>query len=274
MADIDDQPDRLIGPATLATLILVGCVLLIALWLRSGLLGADQWPIAWLDVEGELQRTSSSQIRGAAAGPAASGFFSADLERVRDSVEALPWVARAEVSRHWPDALRIRIVEHQPVARWNDASLFSDRGEIFTVDGSDGMQGLAGLNGPDGRRQDVLEAWLWMRQELGRIGQDIRNLRLDDRGAWSMVLASGLEVLLGREQTRERLQRFIAIHDVLAESDRRARRVDLRYTNGLAVRWLDEPGLDGVGSSELGRNQPGPGQAGALSAAEGERING
>ena len=244
MANTDDQPDRLIGPATLATLILAGGLLLAALWLRSGLLGADQWPIAWLDVEGELHRTSSSQIRGAAAGPAGNGFFSADLERVRASVEALPWVADVEVSRHWPDALRIRIVEHQPVARWNEAGLFSDRGHVFTVDGSEGMQGLARLSGPDSRRQDVLEEWLWMRRELGRIGQNIQAVRLDDRGAWAVVLGSGLEILLGREQVRARLERFIGIHDVLAGDQRRADRVDLRYTNGLAVRWMVEDGSD------------------------------
>lgn len=258
MANTDDQPARLIGPATLATLILAGSLLLVALWLRSGLLGADQWPIEWLDVEGELQRTSASQIRGAAAGPAASGFFSVDLERVRASVEALPWVADVEVSRHWPDALQIRITEHQPVARWNRSGLFSDRGEIFTVDGSDGMQGLALLSGPDSRRQDVLEAWLWMRGELGRVGQDIRAVHLDDRGAWAVVLASGVELLLGREQTRERLERYIGIHEVLAGDQRRAGRVDLRYTNGLAVRWLDD---------RSGETRP-------FDASQEERING
>jgi len=259
MANTDDQPDRLIGPATLATLILAGGLLLVALWLRSGLLGADQWPIEWLDVEGELQRTSSSQIRGAAAGPAASGFFSVDLGRVREAVEALPWVAEAEVSRHWPDALQISIAEHQPVARWNEVSLFSDRAEIFTVDGSDGMQGLARLSGPESRRHDVLEEWLWMRRELGRIGQDIQAVRLDDRGAWAVVLASGLEILLGREQVRDRLVRFIGIHDVLANDQRRARRVDLRYTNGLAVRW---------------QAGAGPGETGALERSREEQING
>ncbi|MBB6088586.1 cell division protein FtsQ/DivIB [Wenzhouxiangella marina] len=239
MANSDDQPERLIGPATMATLVLLGGVLLGALWLRSGLIGADRWPINWLDVEGELQRTSASQIRAAAAGPASRGFFSADLERVRESVQALPWVAVAEVSRHWPDALRIHIREHQPVARWNESSLFSDRGEVFTVTGSQNMQGLARLSGPENRRQDVLQEWLWMRRELGRIGMDIRQMHLDERGAWTVRLGTGLELLLGREQVRERLSRFISVHDDLAEPERRPERVDLRYTNGLAVRWAE-----------------------------------
>ncbi len=262
MANIDDQPDRLIGPATLATLVLLGIVVLAALWLRTGLIGGGQWPITWLDVEGELQRTSVSQIRAAAIGPASKGFFSVDLEQVRDAIQALPWVAGVEVSRQWPDALGIRIVEHQPVARWNDGFLLSDRGDLFSVDGSDGMQGLARLRGPDSRRQEVLDAWRTMRAELGAIGLDIQRLELDERGAWMLELGSGVELLLGREQIRERLARFISVHEVLRNQDRRPERVDMRYTNGLAVRWaaqpaavsqhLKVPGDGGVGESSTG----------------------
>jgi cell division protein FtsQ len=239
MANSEHQPERLIGPATLASLVLLGTLLLGALWLRSGLIGADQWPIQWLDVEGELHRTSASQIRAAAAGPAALGFFAADLTRVRADIENLPWVARAEVSRHWPDALHIRVVEHRPVARWNERGLFSDRGEVFEVSGSEGMQGLATLTGPDGRRQEVLESWQRMRRELATIGLDIDRLRVDERGAWTLTLGNGIELMLGREKVDERLARFISVHDELSAGEQRAARVDLRYTNGLAVRWVE-----------------------------------
>jgi len=239
MADSEHQPDRLIGPATLASLVLVGALLLGGLWLRSGLVGADQWPIRWLDVEGELHRTSASQIRAAAATPAASGFFAADLRRARQDIEALPWIARAEVSRHWPDALHIVVVEHRPVARWNESSLFSDRGDVFEVGGIGGMQGLAHLSGPEGRRQEVLDNWLKMRRELAAIGLDIDRMTLDERGAWTLGLGNGIELMLGREQVEERLARFVAVHDQLNGGERRAARVDMRYTNGLAVRWAE-----------------------------------
>ena len=238
MADSEHQPDRLIGPATLASLVLVGIVALGALWLRSGLIGADQWPIQWLDVEGELQRTSASQVRAAAAGPAARGFFAVDLRRIRDDVEALPWIARAEVRRQWPDAIHVRVVEHRPVARWNESSLFSDQGEVFAVSGSDGMQGLARLLGPEHRRGEVLNNWQHMRAELGEIGLDIDSLKLDERGAWMLTLTNGTEVVLGRQMLDQRLARFIGVYEELTGAEQRPRRVDMRYTNGLAVRWV------------------------------------
>jgi cell division protein FtsQ len=240
MANTENQPERLIGPATLASLVLLGSLVLGALWLRSGLIGTDQWPIRWLDVEGELQRTSASQIRAAAAGPAARGFFAADLGGIRASIESLPWVTSAEISRHWPDALHIVVVEHRPVAHWNEHRLFSDRGDVFEVSGVEGMQGLARLGGPESRREEVLQTWQRMRRELAVIGLDIERLKVDERGAWTLVLGNGLELMLGRQQVDERLARFIAVHDVLRKSEQRPLRVDMRYTNGLAVRWASQ----------------------------------
>ncbi|WP_376697312.1 cell division protein FtsQ/DivIB [Wenzhouxiangella sp. EGI_FJ10305] len=239
MADSGNQSERLIRPAWLATAVLAGAALLLALWLRSGLIGGDQWPIRWLDVAGELERTSASQVRGAVAEEAGRGFFAVDLESVRTRVEALPWVARAEVSREWPDALLIDIIEHRPVARWNDDRLFSHGGELFSVSGSEGMQGLAQLRGPESRGGDVLERWQAMRSRLGSVGRDVVELSVDERGAWRAVLDNGVTLVLGREQVTKRLARYIGAQAALDDFDRPVRLIDMRYTNGLAVRWAD-----------------------------------
>lgn len=239
MADSGHQPERMNRPAWLATVVLVGVAGLVAVWLRSGLIGAEQWPLRWLDVEGELSRTSASQIRAAVASSAGPGFFAVNLDQVRHAVESLPWVAAAEVSRHWPDALHVRVQEHRPVARWNDNGLFSDRGEVFKVNGSEGMQGLARLRGPEARRQEVLDTWQTMRRKLGEVGLDIKQLEVDERGAWRIVMDSGFTLVLGRENAFQRLDRYVAVHASLREHDRRPSRVDMRYTNGLAVRWAE-----------------------------------
>ncbi len=236
MADSGNQPERRLRPAWLASILLVGSIVLLALWLRSGLIGAEQWPIRWLDVEGELQRSSASQVRAAVAAPAGRGYFAVDLDQVRERVEALPWVAGAEVSRHWPDALRIAVEEHRPVARWNEDGLLSDRGEVFHVSGSVGMQGLTQLEGPEAVRERVLTRWLQMRDRLGTIGRDVLALKVDARGAWKVTLDNDLTLLLGREQVMERLERYITIQSGLPGHGGRIIAIDMRYTNGLALR--------------------------------------
>jgi cell division protein FtsQ len=221
----------------LTGVVIVGCLLVAAVWLRTGLIGSERWPVRWLDVEGDLNRTSAGQIRSAAVESASAGFFAADLEAVRRAVEALPWVASATVGRQWPDALHIRVTEHRPVARWNDHRLMSDRGEVFEVSGTISMQGLALLEGPEARREEVLENWQSMRRKLAVVGQDIERLAVDERGAWTADLDSGKQLALGREHVHERLQRYIGVHEQLRAQGRAISRIDLRYTNGLSVRW-------------------------------------
>jgi len=224
----------------LVSVLLLGILLVAGTWLRTGLVGAERWPVRWLDVEGELQRTSAGQIRSAAVAPASAGFFATDLDAVRRAVEALPWVASAVVGRQWPDALHIRVVEHRPIAHWNRDRLLSDQGEVFAVAGSARMQGMASLEGPDARREEVLANWHQMRRRLAAVGQDIDQLRLDERGAWVVRLDSGQILALGREQIHQRLERYVLVHDDLRARGRPIVRIDLRYTNGLSVRWADE----------------------------------
>lgn len=217
----------MLTPAALA-------VLAAAVWLFGGWQDPERWPIRWLEVEGHLERTTSAQVRAAVAAEARRGFFVVNVERSREAVEALPWVAAAIVGREWPDALRIEVIEHQPVARWNAGALVSRTGAVFEVAGTTGMQGLVQLSGPEHRQADVYQTWRSLSARMRASGIEIARLSLDPRGAWSVVLEDGLELLLGRDEVESRVTRFLAVHDRLSRvAD--IRRVDLRYPNGLAI---------------------------------------
>jgi len=229
----------------LAVIVLAGAV-----WWLGGWNDARHWPIRWLEVSGELERLTAAQVRAAVAGQARRGFFAVDMEKARADVEALPWVNQAAVSRHWPDALQISVTEQRAVARWKDKALISASGEPFEVAGTGGMQGLARLDGPEGRQMEVFERWQHMRTRLAAEGLDIRRLELDARGAWRLVLGSGLELLLGRHEIALRLERFLNVRPEL-HGMAGIESIDLRYPNGLALR----------------RRAP---EAGRLTRAEGE----
>ncbi|MBY6205168.1 cell division protein FtsQ/DivIB [Halomonas denitrificans] len=217
----------LMMPAALA-------VLVAAVWAFGGWQDPERWPIRWLEVEGQLERTTSAQVRAAVAAEARRGFFVVNVERARMAVEALPWVAFAAVSRQWPDALTISVVEHQPVARWNENALVSRRGDAFEVAGTAGMQGLVQLRGPEGRQADVFATWQALAGRLRPNGIEASVVTLDPRGAWTVTLESGWNLLLGREEIEQRLDRFLDVHARLARVQG-IRRVDLRYPNGLAI---------------------------------------
>ncbi|GAB4169321.1 MAG: hypothetical protein Kow0020_03020 [Wenzhouxiangellaceae bacterium] len=217
--------------ALLAALLTVSAAA--ALWWGATGLGFDR-PITWLEIRGDLERVTASQIRAAVAGHAARGFFGIDLEAARDAVEALPWVAGAQLARSWPDVLTIEVVEHRAVARFNDDLLISSTGELFRVAGTTGMQGLPRLVGPEAQAQDIFRMWLDLRALLHPRRLDIARLEMDRRGEWRLELADQRQLLLGRESPRERVARFLAVRPELDRIEG-VKRIDLRYPNGLAV---------------------------------------
>src|SRR5512147_2889833 len=88
-------------------------------------------PVRRIVLEGDFQRVSPPEIESTIAGTVHGGLASVDLEAVQQRIERIEWVDRAVVTRSWPDALRVRVVEQVAVARWNEAGLLNSRGELF-----------------------------------------------------------------------------------------------------------------------------------------------
>ena len=63
-----------------------------------------------------LQHLRPSQVERAAAVPTGEPLARADLARIRSRVQAMEEVRSADVTRQWPDTVRIDVVERQPVA--------------------------------------------------------------------------------------------------------------------------------------------------------------
>lgn len=226
-------------------------------------LGLDQ-PVRSIVIDGPFQRVAAVEVEEAARGSLAGGFISADLDKLRESVEALAWVDRARVQRMWPDRVRVEIVEQQAAARWGEDSLLNTRGELFATGVRHVPPELPRLDGPAGTEWQVAQRYLAIQDRLVEQSLRVAALRLDARGAWELDLSNGVTVRLGRRQVDERLDRFIQIGaQVVAGRAADIRYVDMRYSNGFSIGWRNnrkpprtappamahrmhgEPGLDG-----------------------------
>ena len=222
-------------------------------WGALGLLayGAVSWVAAqpWfalhnIDVKTPVAHVTEAQIRLVAERQVRGTFFTVDLERVRNSLEKLPWVREARVERRWPDTLVVSLTEHVPLARWNDDALVSEDGEVFGAAASTRLPRLAG---PEGSSGEVVAAYHRYQAALAPLGMKIDELRLSPRRAWRIHLDNGMQLALGRVQTDARLARFVSLyprlfnrqpaeHSQVAAASPVPLMVDLRYTDGFAVR--------------------------------------
>jgi cell division protein FtsQ len=211
-------------------------------WVGMGMVTKEQWPVRWLEIDGAFERVSAEQIRASLAPLSTGSYFTIDLEQISQAAYRQPWVENVIVRKAWPDTVRVQIKEFVPVAHWTGDFLVSGKGASFEVAGAEGIQGLPGLSGPDEQLDVVFENWQLFNNQLAKAGLEIDVIRLDPRGSWFLILSNGTEVQIGRENALPRLQRLVASWTGLMNGKGMAPlAVDLRYTNGFAVRWPKPP---------------------------------
>lgn len=212
-------------------------------WLASALLlyGIVSWILAQpifalrsVDVAAPVVHVTQAQVKLVTDRHVRGNFFSVDLEQLRSAFEKLPWVREARVARRWPDTLVVSFSEHVPLARWNDAELLNQQGEVFAA-ALDAP--LPHLRGPENSNSEVAQTYRTYQQQLATVGRKLDELQLSPRRAWRLRLDDGTEIMLGRTDPAARLARFLALYPKLYANPAQAPRyVDLRYADGFAVR--------------------------------------
>ncbi|QID17034.1 FtsQ-type POTRA domain-containing protein [Nitrogeniibacter mangrovi] len=187
-------------------------------------------------------QVSAEQLEYAARSAVKGNFFTVDLDKVRDAFEKLPWVRHAQVRRRWPDALELRLEEHQAVAYWTvtdsgDTRLVNAQGEVFVAASNAHMPVFAG---PEGYAPILLSEYARFSQTLKPLGHALVEVGLSAREAWQLKLDDGLVIRLGRDRqdapAEARLQRFVAAYPkALAQRPMQVAVADLRYPNGFAL---------------------------------------
>jgi cell division protein FtsQ len=230
----------------------LGLVVLPVVAVLNGWIGAGHWPLTRLRATGEFQRVDGAQLRQTLLPYAQRGFFAVDLDAAQAAVGRLPWVESAEVRKRWPDVLEVRVVEHEPFAYWGDKRLLSAHGRLFPAQGIQAPRGLPHFSAPDARVDDVVALYGEAREMFATVGLDVEVVELDPRGSWTLTLDNGSRVIVGRNQARARLARFVRLLPQLMRADaQRLDRADLRYTNGFALVW-EEKAKTGTGNGEQG----------------------
>jgi cell division protein FtsQ len=164
------------------------------------------------------------------------GFFHINVRAVQTEMLRQPWVSKAIVKRSWRDKLIIQIREQRPVARWGEKELLNEKGEVFSPDFLGKAKTLVRLTGPVGTQKIMLEHYKVMSARLEVFGLGVSEVLLTDRRAWTLYTDDGKALVMGRDDILNRLQRFlIGYPKELAARWSEVNKVDLRYSNGLAV---------------------------------------
>ena len=197
-------------------------------------------------IVGDLETKQLGDLKDRLAG---QDLSSMKPEAIQQMISGLPWVHHATLRRNWPSGTDLEVNVEEVIAYWNDDGFISEEGkalysELLSVGD------IPHLYGPAGSEQQVMEQYLQLGRMLGKYGHEIKVLSVTGRGAWSIETEEGVKVLLGKENLKSRVQRFLLVIGHLQEQEegRVVVRMDARYLNGVAVAFADsnERGVAGV----------------------------
>ena len=220
------------------SLLLISMTILLMASLMSGVIKSNHWEVSNIKLDAEFRRVNSEQIRVIVAAYPERSFFKIKADVIRNNLNTIPWVKKVTVNKKWPDSLIIKLIEHKAVAVWNDNQLLNNHGEIFIVDSIDDLSSLPKIEGKDTQSQLIWDHFNRYSDIIKRTGYDIRSTKVSNRGGWDLYLSNGINLKLGSQQIDAKLIRLIDTWTKLANlNDEMPETIDLRYTNGYAVKW-------------------------------------
>jgi cell division protein FtsQ len=155
-------------------------------------------------------------------------IFTADIHAARQRLEKLDWVASADVQRHYPDDISVRIVEKLPFALWqSDAGVYvvERNGKVITANGIGEFQRLPLLLGDGGSSAaDIVDAVAQHRSLEARV----RAYQRISQRRWNLILDDGVLVKLpelGWQKELDALEHLIVDKGIL---ERDVSEIDLR----------------------------------------------
>ncbi|MEN3792080.1 cell division protein FtsQ/DivIB [Fulvimarina sp. MAC3] len=196
--------------------------------------------IETIEVSGNTE-TSEIDILQALWGTGAQTLLSLDPALAQESIEAMPWIERASVSKYYPNRIGIDLIEHRPYAVWQSGESFmivdreGTRIVPFTPGRFDILPVVVGEGAPTAaaRILDEMEEFPELRASVKAY------VRVGDR-RWDLALNNGVTIRLPEnepiaalsEVARMDREQNLLGRDILA--------VDMRVSDRIVVKLTPE----------------------------------
>ncbi len=198
----------------------------------------DVLPIKEISFSGELKQISAQQLHSLIVDGVSGNFFTLSVDELYHKFYTLPWVEQIWIHRVWPDKINIEIKEHEPVAILKDKGLLNAQGKVFTPDVGQFKNVLPIFSVANNYEQEAIAKFKMYEAMLAENNIRIRKFVFDKRKSQVLFLSNNMQLKLGRADSKKRLARFVKAYDAIKISKKRSvESIDLRYTNGFAVKW-------------------------------------
>ncbi len=199
---------------------------------------AEVFAVEHVLIEGEYHNEQAINIENILRPYLKGSLFNINLPAAQNALTNIDWISNVQLQRAWPNKVIVKIQEHTPVARWNTDSYIDAEGNVFSVAYGIDPVSLPSVSGPPQRADAILKKLTELNSLLKVNNIRIKKLEVDDRNTWRLVTDDGVVYLLGGRNIESRLNRFFsAMKTIHAPELKQITSVDLRHSNGFAVKW-------------------------------------
>ncbi len=224
-------------------------ILSLVSWGWSMLRNPSFFPLKQVEIRGQYKNTNPQEIKAILQPYLNIGLLRLNTTAIQQQLEELPWVQTAEISRDWPNKLIISLTQKVPLAHWHKKALITADGSVFFPPVATIPNNLPYLETPSLLIPQGIIILEQMNHSLARLNLQINKLIFTERQAVTLVLQSttlqtppiSFKLLLGHNDIQERFNRFTDVFPKVFENRlNQVQYVDMRYTNGMAVKWKTE----------------------------------
>mgnify|MGYP001460613488 FL=1 len=189
-------------------------------------------------INGELNYLSERDVIDLIDENVQTGFLTLNLPDLNRKIVEQDWIRSSSIRRSWPATLIVNIEEEIPVARWGEQQILNNVGDYIDVINKDSVSHLPVIFSQAGDTKEIIKIYQLISELLGPVGLRIDEVESDNAGSWTLTVVSDIKIILGRDQLVEKLQRLQSVWMAeLSSQEKNINVIDLRYPNGLAVKW-------------------------------------
>jgi cell division protein FtsQ len=192
-----------------------------------------------IKIEG-VQQLQDRDVMGKIAPFLKESLLKVDVTRVKEAITSHPFVREVSVRRVYPFSLVIDVKEKKPSALWvngqGDIRVLDENGEPYKGLTKGDIKGMFIINAADGN--DVKSVY---REISGWASQGILKKEAISEVSYSagnitiFGLEEGVEIILGKEDQKERLKKAIAVLEDAKKRGLLIKCIDARFEKGAII---------------------------------------
>ncbi len=195
-------------------------------------------PVTAIEFNGAFTVWSPEQLTQPLLWIKDESFFSLDVKKVHQQLQALPLIKHVSVRKQWPGTIQVNITEDVPIALWNNDKVLSASGKVSNLPQGMNTEDLIQMSGAGQQTEQVVRYYRRLQQVLNDQKIRVLELSVSEVGSVEAKLSNGWHVKLGRQYIEERVERLERILRYFPQE--KVAIVDLRYGKGAAIRWREQ----------------------------------